>query len=289
MLGEHRLQSRKRTLDDGEIGVVGRGAHEQDAHRPLARRRWRRRGPQALVETILHDAHIVAQFRQRRGERRGRYPDRIGAAYQPRHQPCPWPQQLRIGMIARYVPQIIVEVVQQCDAVLAAVADQCIGGVEVSHRIALRDDDVGAVVQRLVRFGQHDVEVAADRRMIERLQQPDIRAWGERAAGEAFRYHHHADPVVAAQIDRSVAGRGRRAGAGNARDNSPPPACAVSRPAIYAAARARRAPWRIRPAIPRSRLPDRPARSSPAPPAVPETRRSGWRRSAGPHRSRRSA
>ena len=112
----------------------------------------------------------------------------------------------RIGMIARYVPQIIVEVVQQRDAVLAAVADQRIGGVEVSHRIALRDDDIGAIAQRLLGFGQHDVEVAADRRMIERLQQPDIRAWGQRAAGEALRNHHHADPAVAAQIDQVAAG-----------------------------------------------------------------------------------
>ena len=110
-------------------------------------------------------------------------------------------------MIARDVAQVIVEVVQQRDAVLAAVADQRIGSVEVRHRVTLRDDDVGAVVQRLVRIGQHDVEVAADRRMVERLQQPDIGAWRQRTAGEALRDHHHADPAVAAQVDRFAGAR----------------------------------------------------------------------------------
>ena len=113
-----------------------------------------------------------------------------------------------VGMVARDVAQVVVQVVQQRDAMLAAVADQRIGGFDVCHGVTLRDDDVGRYSSAVVRIGEHDVEAIADRRMVERLQQPDIGTGCQRTAGEALRNHHDADPA-AARAGRS-AGRGGR-------------------------------------------------------------------------------
>ena len=45
----------------------------------------------------------------------------------------PRPQQRGVRVVARNVPQVVVQVVQQGDAVSAAVADQRIGGINGSR------------------------------------------------------------------------------------------------------------------------------------------------------------
>ena len=89
-------------------------------------------------------------------------------------------------------------------------ADQCLGVFDVCQRVAVRHDNVGAIMQRLRGIGDHDVPRAADIRVIQRLQQSDIGAWGQRTSGKALRDHDHTDPILAAQIDRAGHMRRRR-------------------------------------------------------------------------------
>jgi hypothetical protein len=109
------------------------------------------------------------------------------------------------------VPQIIIQVVEQRHVVVAAMADQGIGNPDVGHGVALRDNDVGAIGQCLAGIGEHDVAIAADRRMIERLQQAYIRARGQQAVLEPLRDDDDADPPFAAKVDQGAGGAdGRR-------------------------------------------------------------------------------
>src|ERR1700744_4677616 len=85
---------------------------------------------------------------------------------------------------------------------LAAMPNQPVGCFQVWYRIALRHEDIGAITQRFLGMRQHNIEVVADVRMIERLQQADIGTRRGSAVIEALRNDHNAEPPLATQINQ---------------------------------------------------------------------------------------
>ena len=119
-------------LDDGEVGIVRRGAHEQDAHRPC-----RGGGGAAEPSTAVHRGHSP-----RRAHRRAGRASAAASAWV-ETQTASAPRTMRDTSRARgrssaasgwsrgMCAKIVVEVVQQRHAVIAAVADQGVGSFQV--------------------------------------------------------------------------------------------------------------------------------------------------------------
>ena len=94
-------------------------------------------------------------------------------------------------MVARDVQQIVIEVIDQPGSLLPAMPGQRIRRLGIGHGIALGDQQVGPMAQRLggVRYDQVDPPVL--RQMIQWQQQADIAAGGGGAVVEPLRHHNH--------------------------------------------------------------------------------------------------
>ena len=141
------------------------------------------------------------------GETLGGEPDGIRDIQHPADDFGARAQHPGVGVGAGDVQKIVVQIEHQGRAGTTRMRRQAVRRRDIGDGEPLGDDDVGLLVED--RFGRRhpDVEAAGDRRVVQRLEQPDIGAGRREADVETFRHDDDAG------FGRCAAGRARaRAG-----------------------------------------------------------------------------